>query len=175
MIRLPKNLTIVGTFRKCNEQLKDLYCEFNDMWLNILSPNSVEIVKNEHNFVYMKGETIHTIEELEMKHLFSIIKSDYVWLFAPNGYVGYTALSEICFALATGKNVFTDSQNIPDFLKRGAVTILPEDTKMVNKDMIIPGVIRPHSTVEAIKLALDRKDEDYRKAIEFIKAFQRID
>jgi NTP pyrophosphatase (non-canonical NTP hydrolase) len=104
-------VVLSGTYRKQFEALKRAYEEFRDLGCTILSPTNVSIVREEHGFVYMRGEETQTPASIEERHLEAIQKANFVWLHAPDGYVGPTAALEIGFANAVGIPVY--SQEIP--------------------------------------------------------------
>ena len=99
-------VVLSGTYRKQFEVLKQAYEEFRDLGCVILSPSNVSIVREEHGFVYMRGEETQTPESIEERHLEAIQKANFVWLHAPDGYVGQTAALEIGFANAVGVPVY---------------------------------------------------------------------
>jgi NTP pyrophosphatase (non-canonical NTP hydrolase) len=67
-----------------------------------------------------KGEETHTPEQIELQHLEAIQRASFVWLFAPEGYVGPSAALEVGFARAQGVPVFSETQ-ISDTTLRGFV------------------------------------------------------
>ena len=99
-------VVLSGTYRKQFEALKQAYEEFQDLGCVILSPSNVSIVREEHGFVYMRGEETQTPENIEERHLEAIQKANFIWLHAPDGYVGPTAALEIGFANAVGVPVY---------------------------------------------------------------------
>jgi NTP pyrophosphatase (non-canonical NTP hydrolase) len=99
-------VVLSGTYRKDVETLKRTYEEFRDLGCTILSPTNVSIVHEEDGFVYMKGEESETPEKIEGRHLRAIQKASFVWLHAPDGYVGPTAALEVGFANAAGVPVY---------------------------------------------------------------------
>jgi NTP pyrophosphatase (non-canonical NTP hydrolase) len=104
---LAVEVVLSGTYRKQFEALKRAYEEFRDLGCTILSPSNVSIVREEHGFVYMRGEETQTPESIEERHLDAIQKASFVWLHAPDGYVGPTAALEIGFATAVGIPVYS--------------------------------------------------------------------
>jgi len=108
---VPCDVVLSGTYRKEFETLKSTYEEFRDLGCTILSPSSVSIVREEDGFVYMQGEETETPEKIEGRHLEAIQRASFVWLHAPEGYVGPTAALEIGFANAAGVPVY--AQNVP--------------------------------------------------------------
>ena len=104
--RQPLEIVLSGTYRKQFEDLKKAYEEFRDLGCSILSPSNVSIVREEHGFVYMRGEEMQTPQSIEERHLDAIQKANFVWLHAPDGYVGPTAALEVGFANAVGVPVY---------------------------------------------------------------------
>lgn len=100
------NVVISGSYRKQFEGVREAYEEFLDLGCTILSPSSVHIVHEDDGFVYMRGEETQTPETIEDKHIDAIQRADFVWLHAPEGYVGPMAALEIGFANAAGVPVY---------------------------------------------------------------------
>lgn len=100
------SIVICGSFRKDPEGLAAIHELFLDMQCSILSPTNVDIRGEDDGFVYMRGEEMQTPETLERRHLDAIEKADFVWLHAPDGYVGLSGSLEIGYATAIGTPVF---------------------------------------------------------------------
>lgn len=103
-------VVLSGSYRKAFEALKATYEEFRDLGCTILSPANVSIVREEHGFVYMQGEETQTPEGIEDRHLKAIQRANFVWLHAPEGYVGPTAALEVGYANAVGVPVYAQQQ-----------------------------------------------------------------
>lgn len=126
-------LVISGTYRKDFENLKRTYEEFRDLGCDVLSPSSVAITSEEDGFVYMKGEETQTPASIEERHLNAIQKASFVWLHAPNGYVGPTSALEIGFAQAAGVPVFAkEAPNEQVFRSFVQVVASPSDVVTTN-------------------------------------------
>jgi NTP pyrophosphatase (non-canonical NTP hydrolase) len=102
----PLEVVICGSFRKDPQGLKAEFDELRELGLQILSPLNTNIVSERDGFVYMKGEETGTPEGIESRHLEAITRSAFVWLHAPEGYVGPSAALEIGFARASGIPVY---------------------------------------------------------------------
>ncbi len=98
---------ISGTFRKDPDGLRMAYGELRDLGCRILSPRNTDIVSEQDGFVYMGGEEADTPEAIELRHLRSIERSQFVYLFAPEGYVGLSAALELGFAHAAGVPIYS--------------------------------------------------------------------
>lgn len=121
-------LVISGTYRKDFETLKHTYEQFRDLGCGVLSPSSVTITSEEDGFVYMKGEEAETQSTIEDRHLNAIQKASFVWLHAPEGYVGHSSALEIGFAHAAGVPVFAkETPNEPVFRSFVNVVASPSD------------------------------------------------
>jgi hypothetical protein len=157
------DVALSGTYRRENDKLNETFARLMDFHFNIISPTNVTIARTEDHFVYMGGETRFTPEYLEWTHLAAINKSGFVWLFAPHGYVGYTALAEVGYAVSVGKQVFTDSASIPSFLRCGAVNIVGgvKDMLPLHAEDSLNSREWPRMAGKFRELALNRDHEDY--------------
>jgi NTP pyrophosphatase (non-canonical NTP hydrolase) len=104
--RLSLGVVLSGSYRKQFEALKETYEQFRDLGCTVLSPSSVSIVREEDGFAYMRGEETETPERIEERHIDAIQRASFVWLHAPEGYVGPTAALEIGYANAAGVPVY---------------------------------------------------------------------
>lgn len=103
------DVVISGTYRKDNEGLKRAYEELRDLGCRVLSPTSVSIVSERDGFVYMEGEQTELPENIELRHLSAIQEAQFMWLHAPDGYVGLSAALEVGFAHAIGVPIYSTS------------------------------------------------------------------
>jgi NTP pyrophosphatase (non-canonical NTP hydrolase) len=123
-------IVLSGTYRKDVENLKRAYEEFKDLGCTILSPTNVSVVSEVNGFVYMKGEETEAPDKIEGRHLAAIQKANFVWLHAPDGYVGPTAALEVGFANAVGVPVF--AQQAPkDKVLQSFVRLVDSPSAMV--------------------------------------------
>jgi NTP pyrophosphatase (non-canonical NTP hydrolase) len=99
-------VVVSGSFRRDIEGLRRLHEELMDYGCVILSPKRVSPSREVDGFVFMDGEEGETPERIEQHHLEAIQNSTFVWLHAPDGYVGLSAALEVGFAHAQGIPVF---------------------------------------------------------------------
>ena len=99
-------VVLSGSYRKDFETLKATYEELLDLGCQVLSPSNVTAVRENDGFVFMKGEESQSPDAIESRHLDAIQRANFVWLHAPQGYVGPTASLEVGFARAVGVPVF---------------------------------------------------------------------
>jgi hypothetical protein len=94
----------------------------------------VTIVAEEDGFVYMRGEERETPTMIEKGHLNAIQKASFVWLHAPEGYVGFTSALEIGFAHAAGVPILArEAPNEPVF--RSFVRVVASPSELVTSHL----------------------------------------
>jgi NTP pyrophosphatase (non-canonical NTP hydrolase) len=103
------SVVLCGTYRKDPEGLRRTFERLKDTGFSILSPSNPFIDTEDHGFVYMRRESMQTPDKIENRHLDAIQRADFVWFFAPEGYVGPTGALEVGFARAAGVPVYTDT------------------------------------------------------------------
>ncbi len=148
------SVVICGSFRKDVLGLSKLHQHFLDLHCKILSPSNVDVQREEDGFVYMRGEETQTPEALERRHLDAIERADFVWLHAPEGYIGLSCSLEIGYARAVGTPVFSVLAPLDPVL-RTMVSIVDSPGRLVP---------RPSNTPISIpKPAVARFQNYYRK------------
>ena len=112
-------VAISGSFRKFCAELASDIDEFRSLGAEVLSPRSAEVVETCHDFIFLRGdfnsrpalsqteEINRVIKSVENKHLRAIVKSDFLWLVAPHGYLGNSTSLEIGFAISCGKPIYS--------------------------------------------------------------------
>jgi hypothetical protein len=73
----------------------------------VLSPADPRIVDSFGDFVFVASDHVRHLRVVQARHLSAIAASDFVWLVAPDGYVGVSAAMEIGFAAAHGVPVYS--------------------------------------------------------------------
>jgi NTP pyrophosphatase (non-canonical NTP hydrolase)/nucleoside 2-deoxyribosyltransferase len=117
---LPRGSSVVlcGTFRKDQEGLRNTFEHLKDCGFSVLSPSNALVQSEKDGFVYMQDESGHLPEEIEGRHLDAILSADFVWFYAPNGYVGPTGALEVGYAHANGIPVYSDTPLNDNAVKR---------------------------------------------------------
>lgn len=101
-----KKVVICGSFHRDIKKLHSLFNELEAAGCRILSPLSLDFEDLTNDFVIAKSESGLSTLEIEKFHLRAIDEADFVWLHAPDGYVGISASFEIGYAIAKNKKVF---------------------------------------------------------------------
>ena len=106
-------VTISGSFRRDPKGLIEIYDGLRSAGCNILSPPSATPMEYRKigygDFVFMEGDSPHVYGPLEIEraHIAAIKESNFLWLHAPDGYVGVSAAMEIGYATALGIPIYT--------------------------------------------------------------------
>jgi nucleoside 2-deoxyribosyltransferase len=98
-------VVLCGSFRKDQRGLLNAYHELIDTNCQVLSPHSLDF--DDQAFVRDPATLDVPARTLEEYHLMSIRQADFVWLHAPDGYVGLSGAFEIGYAIAHHIPVFT--------------------------------------------------------------------
>jgi NTP pyrophosphatase (non-canonical NTP hydrolase) len=141
-IKAPSTEVVIsGTYRKDHEGLRRAYEELQGLGCKVLSPTSVDIVREVDGFVFMQGEEHSLPENLELRHLNAIQEAQFVWLHAPEGYVGVSAALEVGFARAIGIPVYSRTHVSDPILATFVVQVgSPRDVMHTHhQSMHIPG------------------------------------
>lgn len=106
----PERLRAVlcGSFRRDPDNLRQTFNHLVEAH-ELLSPLSVEFVDNTVEFVRLRHELADAPTDIEQRHLDALTEADFIWLHAPEGYIGASAMFELGHAKALGIPIFTDS------------------------------------------------------------------
>ena len=105
-------VVLCGSFHRSPEMLKKQFLELEMTGCRVLSPLSLDFEDNAQSFVRGLTENEYSVEEIEKYHLKAMREADFIWLFAPGGYVGSSAAFELGFAYCLNKLIFT--KNSPE-------------------------------------------------------------
>ena len=113
-----------GTYHKDREGLMSTYNELVAYGCQVISPHRLDFEAEETIFVRDIAEHNISEEAIENHHLLCIKQSDFVWVHAPNGYVGLSAAFEIGFAVAHNIPVFSYTE-LSESIFRPFVRVVP--------------------------------------------------
>lgn len=89
-------ISIIGSFRKYYEDIKKLIILLQKNGITVLSPRFSEITRSIEDFVIFASDNQElTPAEIQTETLNRILKSDVVYVYNPQGYVGRTTCYEI--------------------------------------------------------------------------------
>ncbi len=122
-----KSVVLIGTFRKEQEKLRRLY-ESLSVDFDILCPKSIDFTEPKADFVRAQHELDDDIVTIEERLLAAMRDADFVWLFAPSGYVGLSAAFEIGNAHSLGIPVYTDEKPVDPLIEKMITEVVKSPT-----------------------------------------------
>lgn len=120
----PLTATVSGSFRRAMAAVTGAVYALTDAGVRVLSPADPRIVDQFGDFVFVASDRARAIRLVQSRHLAAIDASDFVWLVAPEGYIGQSAAMELGFAVAVRTPVYCSEVPI-DLTLRQYVTIAP--------------------------------------------------
>jgi hypothetical protein len=99
-------VAVSGTFRRAMDDVQVAVGVLRDAGASVLSPSDPRIVDRFGDFVFVASDLVRHLRVVQARHLAAIAASDFVWLIAPDGYIGQSAAMEIGFAAANGVPVY---------------------------------------------------------------------
>jgi NTP pyrophosphatase (non-canonical NTP hydrolase) len=148
-------VALCGSFRRDPRGLRADYEALVAAGCHVLSPSDLEWTAEQDGFVFAAEEIGSDPAEIEQRHLGAMRAAHFVWLHAPDGYVGPSAAMEMGFAQALGLSIFT--QTLPkDIVFAEFVTVVDSAEAVLAALRSIP--------IPAPTLGLDSLQRYYRRA-----------
>ena len=94
--------TVSGSFRRHMPAINEAVMELVEFGVDVLSPADPRVVDQIGEFVFVASDRVRSVKMVEDRHLECIGASDFLWLVAPDGYVGQSASMELGYAIAHG-------------------------------------------------------------------------
>ncbi len=116
--------TVSGSFRKAMPLIQKAVGELRDLGISVLSPADPRVVDAFGDFLFVASDRLRNIRLVQQRHLDAIKHSDFLWVVAPDGYLGVSAAMEIGFAVCHGIPVLTDTAPA-DLTLRAYVRVVP--------------------------------------------------
>ena len=121
--------TISGSFNKHLDTIQKKALQFRQKGIEVLSPKLTGPVSLSGGFIRLADDE-GTPAEIESRHLAAILRSDFLYVINPGGYIGRSVAFEIGYALS--KNIPIYSLEIPE-------------------DVVLSFFINPAKRIETIK------------------------
>lgn len=131
-----RNTVLIGSYRRDAIGLKKIYEALASSYI-VLCPESLKFVNKDAEFVKTESELNVGVLEIETKVLEAIKRSDFVYLFAPNGYIGQSASFEIGYAHAMGIPIYASA--LPSDPMLSTMVIVQADIAAIPQDIHRPG------------------------------------
>ena len=135
--------SIIGSFRKYYETVKDAIRVFETAGIAVLSPKYASVVNPEAEFVILNTDAPELDEiEIQLIALHRIMRSDFVYVCNIAGYVGRTTCYEIGRVLERRIPLFFMEvpKDLPVFLPKGCVCSPQALSKYFSRHKTLPVV-----------------------------------
>ena len=133
--------SIIGSFRKYYDEIVDCitFLELNNQI--ILSPKKSMIVDDRDGFVILDSDDKHYSDlDIQTIVFHRLFRSDYVYVWNPNGYIGKTTCYEI--GRVTEHNIpiyyLEYPKDIPLYVTEGSVIDITSFVDYVKKNQVLP-------------------------------------
>jgi hypothetical protein len=124
--------TVSGSFHRAMAAIEEAVYALTDSGVQVLSPADPRVVDQFGDFLYVASDRVRAIKLVQSRHLSAIEASDFVWLVAPEGYIGQSAAMEIGYAVAKGTPVFASEVPV-DLTLRQYVMTLPSPREALRR------------------------------------------
>jgi nucleoside 2-deoxyribosyltransferase len=115
---------VSGSFRRHMDAVQAAVHSLTDSGVEVLSPADPTVVDAFGDFLFVASDRLRTVRVVQSRHLAAIEASDFLWLVAPDGYVGPSAAMELGFAVAKEVPVFSVTPP-QDLTMRQFVRVVP--------------------------------------------------
>jgi hypothetical protein len=98
--------TVSGSFHRHMDAISSAVQALTDRGVQVISPADPRVVEARGDFLFVASDRVRSVRLVQDRHLESIRSSDFLWLVAPDGYVGQSASMEMGFAIASDIPVY---------------------------------------------------------------------
>lgn len=155
-------VVISGSFRKHLPDIIELKKQLEMDGIEVLKPNNIDVIDNQENpeFIKFSGEEEKSEYDLEQEYLEAIFKSDAHIIFNKDGYIGSSALAELC--LGAGNHAFTKQLQNKSFIQTvNSSVYLLEPLNLEQLDKNIEHMIQYLILKQDIKIGLHQMYQDF--------------
>jgi hypothetical protein len=151
---------VSGSFHRHLAAITDAVWNLHESGVKVLSPADPRIVDWIGDFLFVASDRVRSVRLVQDRHLESIVAADFVWLVAPDGYVGQSASMEIGFAVANDVPIYClgcpSDLTLRQYVRQ--VGSLPEAiqfSRSANRTKPDHFLIDPHAALEKAHIHLD--------------------
>jgi len=162
-------VTVSGSFHRHLHAITRAVYELTDLGVRVVSPADPRIVETVGVLNFVASDEFRTIRLVQDRHLESIRSSNFIWLVAPDGYVGQSASMEIGFAAANGIPIFSADAvfdlTLREYVQRVDNIAACLHNLETDRSTRVEGLlINPYENLELVRNSLDRIEAAVRKA-----------
>lgn len=102
-------ITVSGSFNRHLDSIANAMADFSSKGVQVLSPRDTKIVACDGQFLFVAGDKSRDVRLVQDMHMDAIRDSDFLWVIAPDGYIGRSVSMEIGYAVCYGVPVLSSS------------------------------------------------------------------
>jgi hypothetical protein len=160
--------TVSGSFHRHMHAITRAVYELTDLGVRVVSPADPRIVETFGALNFVASDEFRTIRLVQDRHLESIRSSNFIWLVAPDGYVGQSASMEIGFAAAHIPIFSADALfdlTLREYVQRVDNIAACLHNVETDRSPHVEGLlINPYDNLELVRDSLDKIEAAVRKA-----------
>src|SRR3954451_925748 len=127
-----RKATVSGSFRRAMGAVQEAVYRLTDAGARVLSPADPRVVDQFGDFLFVASDRVRAIKLVQDRHLAAIRASNFLWLVAPEGYIGQSGAMELGFAVSVGTPVFCSEVPVDLTLRQYVTTLAgPEEAMRV--------------------------------------------
>lgn len=130
---LPLTAVLCGSFHRDPVGLRTAHAALSRCF-DLLSPGDVDFVDPAADFVKLRDEVDDDAVAIEERHLAALRRADFVWLHAPDGYVGISGAMELGEAAAVGVPILCSTPPADPIL--AAKVVVVESPEVVSGELL---------------------------------------
>jgi CTP:molybdopterin cytidylyltransferase MocA len=161
--------TVSGSFHRHLHAIYLAVNELTDRGVRVLSPADPRVVDSVADFLFVASDQVRSVRMVQDRHIECIRASSFLWLVAPDGYVGQSASMEIGFAVAHDVPIFCADRpsdlTLMQYVQqvrssKEAIQACSSATRTKPTYFLID----PHAAVEKAQVNLDRIHQSLHRA-----------
>lgn len=132
---------VIGSFRKYYGEVVEIIKMFEDNGHTILSPKCSNIIRDEDGFVILASDDSRfTHIDIQTMVFHRAFRSDFVYVWNPNGYVGKTTCYEIGRLIERKIPLYYKEYpvDVPIYIPKGSIITVDELINYVKLNKILP-------------------------------------
>lgn len=126
-----RSIAVIGSFKQFNDQIQILCNQLRGAGFCVTSPQGVELIEEGVDFVRFHSDRVESSDAaVQSLALHRILRSDLVYVFLPDGYIGRTTCYEVGRVLQSGVPIYFSQipedlpVDVPDAFVISAETLL---------------------------------------------------
>ena len=136
-----KSVGIIGSFKQHYSEVLDALRTLRRIGVEVTTPTGASILKDGVDFVrFQTDSSLHDDSTIQSITLHRLLRSEFVYVVAPDGYIGRTTCYEIGRLLQAKMPLYFSSmpRDIPINLPESHILTLEQLTAGINNNMFTP-------------------------------------